>query len=199
MNSTPRVVLVSLFALHCAGALCADKANDSSRAALEQRLQALEDREAIRELLIAYGRTLDQRDFRAFADLFAADGGEWVGGMGGVQGRPAIQKLMEDTIGKNTGGMNSPNLHVFSNESIEVNGDEARALSKWIFVVRGDDNRPQLVYLGHYDDTLIREQGEWKFKRRVAYGDIPFADPLSRGQADAAAAPAPAPGLPEKK
>jgi hypothetical protein len=147
---------------------------------LEQRLQTLEDREAIRKLLMDYGRFLDQRDFRAFAALFAAAGGEWIGGMGRVKGRAAIRKLMEDTIGADSAGMNSPNFHVFSNETIDVKGDEASALTKWAFVVRGDDNRPQLVYLGHYDDTLIREQGEWKFKRRVVYGDIPFGDPLAR-------------------
>jgi len=28
-----------------------------------------------------------------------------------------------------------------------------------------------------YDDTLVREDGKWKFKRRVASNDIPSAGP----------------------
>jgi hypothetical protein len=29
---------------------------------------------------------------------------------------------------------------------------------------------------GHYEDTLIRENGRWKFSRREAFVDIPHAD-----------------------
>src|SRR3970282_1300439 len=45
------------------------------------RVQVLEDREEIRELLLAYGRALDSRDFIAFSELFAEDEGEWIGGL----------------------------------------------------------------------------------------------------------------------
>ena len=140
---------------------------------LEARLQVLEDREAIRELLLEYGRTLDDRDFAAFSDLFARDIGEWDGGMGVAKGPAAIQKMMEDTIGKNTGGMASPNYHVFSNEVITVEGDTATAVSKWSFVVQGEDNRPEWVYLGNYHDKLVREDGRWKFLQRRVTGAIP--------------------------
>jgi hypothetical protein len=36
--------------------------------------QRLEDRESIRNLIMEYGRALDERDWRGFA------GGEWIGG-----------------------------------------------------------------------------------------------------------------------
>lgn len=139
----------------------------------EARLQVLEDREAIRELLIDYGRTLDARDFKGFSELFAREVGEWNGGMGVARGPQAIRKLMEETIGKNTGGINSPNFHIFSNVTINVNGDRATAVSQWTFVVQGKDRRPQWVYLGHYHDTLIREEGRWKFLQRKVTSAIP--------------------------
>jgi hypothetical protein len=41
------------------------------------RLQRLEDRESIRNLIMEYGRTLDERQWPAFANLFAENGGEW--------------------------------------------------------------------------------------------------------------------------
>ena len=140
---------------------------------IESRLQVLEDREQIRALLIEYGRTLDARDFKGFSGLFAKDIGEWNGGLGIAKGPEAIRKLMEETIGNNTEGINSPNFHIFNNEVIEVEGDKATAVSKWTFVISGDDGRPLWVYLGHYDDTLIREEGRWKFLQRRVSGDIP--------------------------
>ena len=140
---------------------------------MERRLQILEDKEAIRDLMMEYGKTLDARDFKSFSELFANEGGEWNGGMGVAKGTAAIRKLMEETIGNNTGGVKSPNFHIFNNEIITVEGDRATALSKWTFVVQGDDNRPQWVYLGHYHDTFIKENGSWKFLQRKVTGAIP--------------------------
>lgn len=140
---------------------------------IESRLQVLEDREAIRVLLIEYGRTLDARDFKSFSELFAREAGEWNGGMGIARGPAAIRKLMEDTIGKNTGSTRPRNFHIFNNETIDVHGDRATALSKWTFVVQDNDGKPQWVYLGHYHDILIREAGRWKFLQRKVTSDIP--------------------------
>ena len=140
---------------------------------MERRLQILEDKEAIRDLMMEYGKTLDARDFKSFSELFAEDGGEWNGGMGIAKGPAAIRKLMEETIGNNTGGVRSPNFHIFNNEIITVSGDRATAVSKWTFVNQGEDNRPQWVYLGHYHDTFIKENGRWKFLQRKVTGAIP--------------------------
>ena len=146
---------------------------------VEARLQRLEDREAIRKLLMDYGRFLDQRNFVAFSQLFSEKEGEWIGGMGRAKSSQAILKLMEDTIGKDSKGMGAPNYHLFSNDMISVDGDQAKASTKWMFVVQGEASRPQLFYLGHYEDVLIRERGHWKFLRRMVYGDIPPDDPLA--------------------
>lgn len=140
---------------------------------LEQRLQRLEDREEIRALILEYGRALDTRDFAAFSSLFAEHDGEWIGGLGAVKGRAAIRELMETTIG--SGPPTSPNFHLFTNGHIDVDGDRASAVTKWVFVMQGEGERPEWVYLGHYDDTFIRENGRWRFLRRQAFTDIPAA------------------------
>jgi 3-phenylpropionate/cinnamic acid dioxygenase small subunit len=148
---------------------------------VESRLLRLEDREEIRKLLMDYGRYLDQRDFGSFSALFAENGGEWIGGMGKAKGPTSIRKLMEDTIGSDTtekGG--GPNRHLFTNETIRVNGSEASATTKWIFMVQNSSKQPQPFYVGHYDDTFIREKGRWKFLKRVVFSDIPADDPSSR-------------------
>ena len=140
---------------------------------LESRLQRLEDREEIRQLLKDYGRFLDQRDFASFSGLFAEKDGEWIGGMGKAKGPQSIRKLMEDSIGTNTEKPGAPNFHLFTNEIIHINGNQADATTKWIFVVQGENNRPQALLLGHYEDSMIRENGRWKFLRRIVHADIP--------------------------
>ena len=152
------------------GVLAISAASPKDQDGSEVRLRKLEDREEIRGLLTDYGRFLDQRNFAAFSQLFAEKEGEWIGGMGKAKGQQAIRKLMEDSIGTKSAGSN---FHLFTNESIDLNGDRATANTKWMFVALGDANRPQPVYLGHYEDTLIRENGKWKFLRRVAHSDIP--------------------------
>ncbi len=148
----------------------------SGHETLETRLRRLEDREEIRQLLMDYGRFLDGRDFRAFSDLFAKTEGEWIGGLGRAKGSQAIYELMESTIGKDTSIMRS--CHLFTNEMINVKGDQATALTKWIFVVPGETNSPRMVFLGHYEDSMIRENGRWRFLRRVVHADIPADDQI---------------------
>ena len=62
---------------------------------LEQRLQQLEDREQIRDLLAEYIRCLDSRDHATYAQLFAQDG-ELTFAQGHAKGPQAIRALMED-------------------------------------------------------------------------------------------------------
>ncbi len=159
----------------CLGVAAAEK-----QASLESRLQKLEDREEIRQLLKDYGRFLDQRDFASFSRLFAEKDGEWNGGMGKAKGSQAIRKLMEETIGQNGDKPAPPNYHLFMNEIINVNGHQADATTKWMFVVQGEKGGPQLVYLGHYEDTLVRENGRWKFFKRLVHSDIPSDKDLAK-------------------
>ena len=169
-------VLIGLIVPGYFPAISADK-----RESVETRLARLEDREEIRQLLNDYGRYLDQRDFASFSQLFSEKEGEWIGGMGKAQGRQAIKKLMDDTIGSDKSGkIGGPNYHLFMNEIISVKGNEGKALTKWMFVVQNSSKQPQPFYLGHYEDSLVREQGRWKFLKRVVYSDIPAEDPLAR-------------------
>ena len=141
---------------------------------LAARVQVLEDREAIRALILAYGQAHDHRDYRTFSNLFASNG-EWVGGLGSAKGPQAIFELMDKTIGHNPQPNGSGTYHVLTNDQIKINDDHASATTKWIYITPGESNKPTLVYLGHYDDQFVREKGEWKFLRREAPADIPAA------------------------
>ena len=136
------------------------------------RVQRLEDIERIRTLLTDYGRLLDAHDLAGYSKLFAEDGA-WVGGFGSAKGPAAIQALMEKNLGVAPRNKPGSTFHLLTNFEIEVKGDTATAWSRWTFVVTGADNKPSPMYAGHYDDTLVRENGKWKFKRRVVSNDIP--------------------------
>ena len=69
------------------------------------------------------------------------------------------------------------NYHLLSNFEIDVDGDTATAWSRWAFVVPGPDKKPVMAQGGHYDDTLVRENGRRRFKRRTASTDLPSSGP----------------------
>jgi hypothetical protein len=62
--------------------------------------------------------------------------------------------------------------HSMTSFDVTVNGDTGTAWSRWTWVVVGADGRPRVERAGHYEDTLIRERGEWKFKTRQAFTEI---------------------------
>jgi len=139
-------------------------------ASLAARLQQFEDKEEIQRLLLDYGRHLDARDFAAYGRLFAKDG-EWVGGFGTASGGPAgIQAFMEKAMG--TGPNRGNTYHLLTNFVITVNGDTATAWSRWAFVIPGPSGAA-IAQAGRYDDTLVRENSRWRFKRRTASNDTP--------------------------
>lgn len=154
------------------GVLLLPAAAQQTDKTLSARIQRLEDIQEIQNVLLDYGRFLDARDFASYSRLFAKDG-EWVGGFGTVQGPEAIKAFMEKNI---TGPNRGNTFHILSNFKIEVHGDTATAWSRWTFVTPGADKKPAMSQAGRYDDTFVREDGRWKFKRRTASNDIPVPD-----------------------
>ena len=146
-------------------------------AALAARIKTIEDREEIQRVLLNYGRFLDARRLVDYANLFAKDG-EWVGGFGTVKTPKGIQDFMEKNIG--TGANATHTYHQLSNFMIDVKGDEATAWSRWAFITATPDQKPNVAQGGHYEDKLVREDGKWKFKQRIAFTDIPFNDPTAK-------------------
>ena len=166
-----RLAAITLLLGVVAGVAAAQPSTRSQAdASLVARLQRLEDIEEIRKLLLDYGRFLDARDLPAYSRLFAKEG-EWVGGFGSARGPAGILAFMQQNLG--TGPNRTNTFHILSSFEIEVKGDTATAWSRWTFVTPGADGKPVISQSGRYDDTLVREDGRWRFKRRVASNDIP--------------------------
>ena len=143
-------------------------------AELEARVQRLEDREAIHALFMRYRQCLDEKDFGGYAALFAEDG-EFVAAGGTAKGRTGIEELVDGMRGNLLTAIAGDDLHIVVNPEISIDGDRAIARSTWIYLVRGGEGEPTLSKVGHYEDELVREGGEWRFARRFAPMDMPAA------------------------
>jgi uncharacterized protein (TIGR02246 family) len=172
---TCRYLVAGLVALMVVGsgtqARAQEKARPAKKPSLEQRQQLTEDKEAIRDLLVAYGRDFDKRDFTAYADLFA-QGGVWVGGSEGAQaytGPEAIRAFVNKTYPPS---VNPGSFHIMSSVTIQIDGENtATAWSRWTYVVIGVHGEPAPFRAGHYEDSLVRVHGVWKFKRRQVFAE----------------------------
>ncbi|HEY2640446.1 MAG TPA: nuclear transport factor 2 family protein [Streptosporangiaceae bacterium] len=141
----------------------------------EDRLRELEDRAEIRQLIQTYRRHLDARDLTAYGLLFAAEG-EWLGGTGYGKSPAGISAMLEERLPGNTSDSGQSSWHLVAEPDIALHGKYATGDVTWALVARGDGDAPTVQLLGHYEDTYVREDGHWKFQRRVAYTDIPYRE-----------------------
>jgi uncharacterized protein (TIGR02246 family) len=139
---------------------------------VEERLQRLEDVEAIRRLMLDYRACLDAKDIRGYAALFAADG-EFIAGDMRATGPEEIFALVDGMRGTLLTDRGGDDVHIVANPTIEVDGDRATADSMWLYIVRGEGDQPVLSKIGSYRDVFTREDGRWRFLRREAPTIIP--------------------------
>ncbi len=131
------------------------------------------DRAAIHALLMAYGSTLDARDFQGFGKLFG-ENGVYVTGSGTEAKGPVAAETMRKIFAANALGFREPNAHIFFNELVRFDGpDHARATSMSFYVAPDEKNRPTPMLMASYEDELARENGRWIFARRVVKSVIP--------------------------
>jgi ketosteroid isomerase-like protein len=145
----------------------------------EDRVRRLEDQLEIQRLVNEYGRLLDQREFAAFAQLFAEDGEILLGPLARATGPANIQEAMEAVISRPPG----EDIHIIGTPLIDLDGDTATSEVMWTVLRRGLDGSPSVSMVGRHRDNLVRTGGQWRIKRRRGFVDIPGAlDPSSSGQ-----------------
>ncbi len=143
---------------------------------LEERLRRLEDRDAIHQLFVDYGRFLDTGNIDAYADLFTEDGELMLGPMGRTKGRENIHALMTKVLDGRVGS----SYHVISSPQVQVEGDEASSEVMWTVIQRDADGKPRLTSMGRHVDQLRREDdGRWRIALRQGYVDLPQKVPTT--------------------
>lgn len=131
----------------------------------------LEEKDAIRDVMSAYCFYVDNGEFEKFTNLFTADGIFEAGPMGKLQGREAIRNFITAAVPRE--GEGPARKHCTLNHLIRVNGAEAQADS-YIIVLRESDSGGSIMasLAGRYEDLLVKEGGEWRFKVRKIHFDI---------------------------
>ena len=140
---------------------------------LATRVQVLEDRDAIRALLVSYARTLDERDFAGFEQLWAKEAEFFGGASNTAKGPVAIRDLLQGLLKVNAAPTPGRDFHLVMNQTIDVTGDTATGFSRGTWVVTDPDTKMRISIIANYYDQFVREGGRWKFKRHQIGGTPP--------------------------
>ncbi|MGO8859707.1 MAG: nuclear transport factor 2 family protein [Acidimicrobiales bacterium] len=128
-----------------------------------------EDVIEIQGLAARYTQAVDGGDSDAFIACFTEDGVFDIVGTATFEGHAALKGLPASSSGEG-----SPR-HVPSNLVIEGDGDHA-TLKAYVHVIKliGDPPAFTVTTGGVYNDTLVKEDGRWKFSHRSFTSDKPL-------------------------
>ena len=136
-----------------------------------------EDRAAIIDLQGRYLFALDFQDAETYTSTFAEDGViNWA--QGEIKGRKAIYEFMSSdtynpTSSAEEGKWPAASRHFITNQVIKVEGNTAKALTYWFQATNNTADRLSMVLglFGHYEDELVKIDGQWYFKKRTIYNE----------------------------
>lgn len=146
---------------------------------IENAQMTAEDRFAIMELILAYGRALDNRDAAAYAAVFAPDGTRVTGNGQRIQrGRAEIQSAVERSFKT----WKSEVRHLAAPSFIEGNADRCTVRSYGQACVQRPDGPIQIAAVDEYQDVCVKLEGRWYFhERRITTLLEDPSDPLRNG------------------
>src|ERR1700730_9441751 len=124
---------------------------------------ALEEKEAIREVLAEYCFRLDDGRFAEMAALFT-ENGTWDTAFGRATGRAVIAELARD-LRERAGDQRPHAVHLVTNISISLDGASAKVRSNWT-VVQNSPEGPKIGSGGGYKDEMVKEGGSCLFRSR---------------------------------
>jgi hypothetical protein len=136
-----------------------------------------DDRAEIENLSNRYMIAVDAGDIETVMSTWAEEGVlEWVGGV--ENGKAAIRKAMSNFGGARPvtipeGATSRPRTrHQIINHVIDVNGNTAKTIAYWFAITNSTPQKDvQLLYFGHYEDDLVKQNGRWLFKKRRVFNE----------------------------
>ena len=138
----------------------------TAQESLAAQVQHLNDRYAVSDILIAFARAVDTRDWAGYADLFAEDGVLTLpfpgpdGSPAGHTGRDGLAEYVEGGLG----GFKATH-HLSANHQVTLSGDTATTFSYCQCVHRFDDDPSNVWELGGWYRCALRRgtDGRWRF------------------------------------
>jgi hypothetical protein len=137
-----------------------------------------DDRALIEDLQARYMFAFDYGDPEGYAGTFT-ENGVLDYGAGEIKGRKAIaefiaagRKRTEEARAKTPAGQQpTVSRHIINNMVIIVNGNKARGLAYWTHMTSGANGRGTVDFFGHYEDEMVKVNGQWLFSRRRIYNE----------------------------
>ena len=133
--------------------------------ALEQQVQLLHDRQAIRDCLMRYARGVDRFDRDLVLSAYHPDA---VDDHGKFLGSPA--EFWDWAFNQHTRAHQS-HQHYVANHTCELQGDVAHAETYYLFVSMNRSGPAMSMTGGRYIDRFERRDGEWRIAYRICTRD----------------------------
>jgi SnoaL-like domain len=127
-------------------------------AALEAKVQQLNDAEEIRRLRFRYHECINETKLAEISDLFTDDGDLDFGYLGKARGRAELKKFF-DALPK----LLSFVKQFIHNHVVEVRGQQGTGLS--YLEAKSVSKGESYLVAARYDDEYEKVNGKWKFKK----------------------------------
>ena len=128
------------------------------------------DRVQIEDLIVSYYYNLGQGDAEAFGDYYTEDATFDVNGIV-ARGRAGIAGIYRQLAGAGPGQGGTFHM-LLSNPMIRVSGDAATAEFLWTGITNDTPKAPpRFVEQGREYDTLVKQNGAWRIRKRVVIAD----------------------------
>jgi SnoaL-like domain len=135
------------------------------------------DRAEIENMSNKYLNAIDAGDVDTAMAMWVDDGTlEW--SRGTEKGKDSIRKAMaglsataQGTVAKD-GASRNRYRHFLLNHVIDVTGNTAKSVAYWFNMTNATPQKNvQVVYMGHYEDELVKINGKWFFKKRRVFNE----------------------------
>jgi hypothetical protein len=135
-----------------------------------------DDRAKIEDLQARYLFAFDWNDADGYANTFTEDG-VLNFGWGEIKGRQAIRDFI-DPPGEQAPPPEPPagerprvGRHIISNIVVKIDGDKATGQAYWTHMTTGPTGYGTVDFFGHYEDEMVKVNGEWLFSRRYVFNE----------------------------
>jgi hypothetical protein len=134
-------------------------------AALQARVDAMNDEDRVRNLQSAYGYYADRKMWDDVVDLFAADGVVEIAGQGVWKGKPGVRRWLESIghAGLSHGQLNDRLQHDVT-VTIMPGGNEAFARGIELGMLGEADQEKGWWEVAAFQNRFVKEDGVWKIR-----------------------------------
>lgn len=139
---------------------------ESAGATLERRIQAIEDRLAIQQLVSTYGIMLDDRNYEAVGELYTEDARFWqhAGDTTDASTRVGIIDFYRERLGHC-----GPSYHYHHGNVVTFNDSHNAHGIVTSHAELGIEGRMIMVGLRYHDRYRKGDDGKWRFSERETY------------------------------